>query len=194
MFLIQNILIDERLVTDRFVCETNKCKGACCTLRGGGGAPLLESEISFIDNSLPLVLPYLNKHSQSILEQEGYILKNSDNSLEVNCVDNKDCVFVFYENEIAKCSLEKVYNEGKSQFKKPLSCHLFPIRVRNFGGDFLSFEPFDECKPATEYGNTLNVTIRDFLKEPLIRLYGNDWYEKLQEYAQQAATSDGEVL
>ncbi len=194
MFLIQNILIDERIVSGNFVCETNKCKGACCTLRGGGGAPLLESEVPLIDKSLPFVLPYLNKQSQTILEHEGYTLKGDDNSLEINCIDNKDCVFVFYENEIAKCSLEKVYNEGKSHFKKPLSCHLFPIRVRNFGGDFLSFEPFDECKPASEYGNALNVTIRDFLKEPLIRLYGNDWYEKLQEYAQQAATSEGEVL
>lgn len=193
MFLIQNILIDERLVTDRFVCETSKCKGACCTLRGGGGAPLLESEIPQIDESLPFVIPYLNKRSQSILKQEEYYEKNDDNSLEIKCIDNTDCVFVFYENEIAKCSLEKVYNEGVSNFKKPISCHLFPIRVRNFGGDFLSFEPFDECKPGIENGKTLNVQILDFLKEPLTRLYGNDWYAKLQNYAQQAAGKEGEA-
>ncbi|MCW8817384.1 MAG: DUF3109 family protein, partial [Ignavibacteriaceae bacterium] len=91
------------------------------------------------------------------------------------------CVFVYYENEIAKCSIEKAYLEGKTDFRKPISCHLFPIRISDFGGDVLGFERIDECQPALELGKAENTTVAEFCKDSLSRLYGKEWYLKFIE-------------
>lgn len=193
MFLIQNILIDERIIKDQFVCDTNKCKGACCTLKGGGGAPLLKEEIVKIESVLSESLQYLDDKSKKVLEEQGFVFQNDDRSLEIRCVDETDCVFVFYENSIAKCALEKAFYEKNTEFKKPISCHLFPLRVRNFGGDFLSYEPFEECLPASENGKHLRISVWKFLEEPLTRLYGAEWYKKLSDYACTVDIVSGEV-
>ncbi len=194
MFLIDSILIDERIITDRFLCDTKQCKGACCTLSGGGGAPLRESEVQEIQSALVHALPYLPEKSTDYISNQGFTHVNDDGSIETLCIDNKDCVFVYYDNSIAKCSLEKAYNNELTTFKKPISCHLFPLRVRNFGGDFLSYEPFDECEYALENGKNNNVAIIDFLKEPIIRLYGEQWYNTLRTHAQNSMTSSGEIV
>ncbi|HRK59142.1 MAG TPA: DUF3109 family protein [Candidatus Kapabacteria bacterium] len=194
MFLIDSILIDERIITDQFLCDTQQCKGACCTLSGGGGAPLRESEVRQIESALPHALTYLTNESAEYIRVHGFVQTNDDGSLETHCIDNTDCVFVYYDNNIAKCSLEKAYNNELTTFKKPISCHLFPLRVRNFGGDFLSYEPFDECHEAIENGKKNNVAIVHFLKEPIIRLYGEQWYNRLLTHAQSSMTSSGEIV
>jgi len=192
MFLIDSILIDERLITEKFLCDTHRCKGACCTLSGGGGAPLHEHEVEQIQSALPYALTYLNNESTEYISTHGFVRTNDDGSLETHCIEHTDCVFVYYEETVAKCALEKAYHEGMTMFKKPISCHLFPLRIRNFGGDFISYEPFDECTPALDYGQSNNVAIVDFLKEPLTRLYGNQWYEKLKAYAHNSTSSSGD--
>ena len=94
---------------------------------------------------------------------------------------NKECVFVYFEDDIAKCAIETAYWEGKTDFQKPISCHLFPIRVSDFGGDVLRFEKFDECKPAFAAGKNNNITVVEYCEEPLNRLYGKNWYSQLKE-------------
>jgi hypothetical protein len=96
-------------------------------------------------------------------------------------VENKECVFVYYEDDIARCGIEKAYNNDKTDFKKPISCHLFPIRISDFGGDVLRFEKIDECKPALEKGVEENITIAEFCEEPLQRYFGKQWYSELKK-------------
>src|SRR3989337_1810577 len=133
----------EELIDTKFACDLGKCKGACCTLESEYGAPLLDDEISQIQDSLADAKIYLPESHLSKLEQDGFFEKKNGELL-VSSINNKECVFAFYENGMAKCSLEKAYIEGKTNFRKPISCHLFPIRVSKFGGDVLRFEEFSE--------------------------------------------------
>lgn len=151
MILIDSILMDEAIIHEHFSCDVQACKGACCTLKGGEGAPLDKREIPFIKEAIPSVLSYLDEESIQILNDESWIGGTPDEPF-VQCIDDADCVFVFREKGIAKCGLEKAFFEKQTTFRKPLSCHLFPIRIRNFGGDYLSYQPFEECKPAIEHG------------------------------------------
>jgi hypothetical protein len=185
MILIEDILIDEQILSTPFSCDLGACKGACCTIKGGEGAPLDISEVESLQQAFSHALPYLSNNSKEYIEKHGFI-SGSENDLSVTCIDNKDCVFVFYdEQHIAKCALEKSYFDGKSSYRKPISCHLFPIRVRNFGGDYLSFSPFEECKPAYNHGISTHTKSYESVKEALIRAYGEDWYNELRNYVKE---------
>ncbi|MSP64700.1 MAG: DUF3109 family protein [Bacteroidetes bacterium] len=165
-------IISNSIINQNFACDLLKCKGACCTIQGGVGAPLQESEIKFVKEFQELTLPLLNERSQEIIRQNKTIEKQNDNFV-LHCIDNKDCVFVFYENNIAKCSFEKLYNENKINWKKPISCRLFPLRLRN---NKLMFEPIDECADAVLKGELSDTTLSEFLKEDLYAAFGKDWY------------------
>jgi hypothetical protein len=106
-----------------------------------------------------------------------------DGELLITSVNNRDCVFSFWDNDIAKCAIERAYFDSKVEFRKPISCHLFPIRVSDFSGDVLRYEKFSECAPALEKGKEDNLVIAEFCKESLIRLYGEEWYSKLMNYS-----------
>lgn len=184
MILIDSILMDEAIIHEHFSCDLHSCKGACCTLSGGEGAPLDPREISSITDAIPFTFPYLSEESKHILEQESWIGGTPDEPF-VSCIDDRDCVFVFREEGIAKCALERAFFDGKTTFRKPLSCHLFPIRVRNFGGEYLSYQPFEECKPAMKYGKEQNALVLDSAREALIRAYGVDWFMQAREFLHQ---------
>ncbi|NBO69304.1 MAG: DUF3109 family protein [Bacteroidetes bacterium] len=184
MILIDSILMDEAIIHEHFSCDLQACKGACCTLSGGEGAPLDAREIPQIEETIPFILPYLTNESKEVLQTKSWVGGTPEEPF-VSCIDDADCVFVYRENGIAKCAMEKAFLEGKTSFRKPLSCHLFPIRVRNFGGDFLSFQPFDECKPAMEHGKRQHAVVIDSVREALIRAYGQNWYEQAHEYMNQ---------
>lgn len=178
--VVKDVLLREELIDTKFACDLGKCKGACCTLESEYGAPLLDDEISQIQDSMPYVKAYLSESHLSKLEKDGFF-ENKDGELLVSSINNRECVFAFFENGVAKCSLEKVYNEGKTNFRKPISCHLFPIRVSKFGGDVLRFEEFSECSAALEKGKKENINLIDFCKEALIRRYDKNWYSTLKE-------------
>jgi len=175
-----NVLIRSEVLTTRFACDLNKCKGACCTVESEFGAPIIEEEIKEINEILDVVLDYLNKENIEEIKKNGFYEKKFD-ELFLRSVDNKQCVFVYYENKIAKCAIEKAYFDKKINFRKPISCHLFPIRISKFGGDILRYEKFRECEPALENGKLQDITIAEFCKESLIRLYGEKWYSQLEE-------------
>jgi len=177
---IEDVLIRTEIAEISFACDLKKCKGACCTVESEYGAPLLEEEIEQIESILDIVKEYLPKKHRLEIEDNGFYESKNDELLTTS-VDNKACVFVFFDKGIAKCSIEKAFFDGKTKFRKPISCHLFPIRVSKFGGEVLRFEKFKECSPALENGAKNNIKLIDFCKDSLERLYGKKWYSKLKE-------------
>ena len=177
---VEDVLIRAEIAEISFACDLKKCKGACCTVESEYGAPLREDEVRQIESILDIVKEYLPKKHRQEIEENGFY-ESKNNELLTASVDNKACVFVFFEKGIAKCGIEKAYFDGKIKFRKPISCHLFPIRVSNLGGDILRFEKFKECAPALENGAKDGIKLIDFCKESLERLYGKKWYSKLKE-------------
>lgn len=184
MILIDNILIDQDIAETSFSCDLEQCKGACCTFPGDSGAPVLEEEIQKIHSAGQIAKRFLSNRSLKILDSVGPIQKESD-EFTTTTIDGKDCVFVFYDGDIAKCALEKAYFEGLTDFRKPISCHLFPIRVGKFGGDKLYYEQFDECAPGRKKGKKDKIKLIDSVKDALIRAYGEEWYNKLKNEIEQ---------
>jgi len=180
IFAINDVLVRQEIMESPFSCDLNKCKGACCTLESDMGAPVNKAEIDEIKKILSFVKEYLTQDQIDEIEENGfYELK--DKELLLKSVNNRECVFAFYENSIAKCAIERAYFDGKIDFRKPISCHLFPIRISDFGGDILRYEKFSECEPALEKGKEENITIAEYCKDSLIRLYGEEWYSQLMK-------------
>ncbi len=177
---VEEVLVRKEIQETHFACDLNKCKGACCTLESEYGAPLLEEEVSEIEKILEIVAEYIPAAHRERIEEDGFY-EVKDGELMTNSVDNKACVFVYFDNGIAKCSIERAFFDGKVNFRKPISCHLFPIRLSKFGGDVLRYEKFSECDPALENGAKNNINMVDFCKDSLVRLYGEKWFEKLKE-------------
>ena len=178
--VVNNVILRQELIDTKFACDLVKCKGACCTLESEYGAPLLDDEISQIQDSIGVLKNYLSESHLIKLDKDGFF-KMKNGELMVSSINNKECVLAFFESSVAKCSLEKAYIEGKINFRKPISCHLFPIRISKFGGDVLRFEEFSECLPALEKGKRENISLIDFCKEALIRCYNKNWFSKLKE-------------
>ena len=177
---VGNILVRAEIAEMPFKCDLKKCKGACCTIESEFGAPLKKSEIEKIEEILETVKVYLSENHKKEIEENGFYETQSDELL-IRSMDNKECVFVYFEDDIAKCAIEKAYGEWKTDFQKPISCHLFPIRVSEFGGDVLRFEKFNECEPAFDAGKNNNITVAEYCEEPLNRLYGKNWYSQFKE-------------
>ena len=182
IFAINDVLVRDEIVEIPFSCDLKKCKGACCTLESELGAPVIKEEVEVIEKILPIIKSYLSKTNIDEIEESGFY-EIKDGELMITSVNNRECVFAFYENGIAKCAIERAYFDGKVEFRKPISCHLFPIRVSDFSGDVLRYEKFSECAPALEKGKEDNTVIAEFCKDSLIRLYGEEWYTKLMNYS-----------
>ena len=132
MFIIGEATIEEDIGHERFSCDLNRCKGACCTLPGGRGAPLDDSEVEEIARAYPSAQKYLSPRHMQMIEQSGMI-EGGPGNFATACIDDKECVFVFYEDGIARCSFEKAFLNGEISWRKPLSCHLFPVRISKIG-------------------------------------------------------------
>ena len=210
---IGGILISSEILTECFCCDYEKCKGICC-VEGSDGAPVTMDEIAGIEDVLDTVWPTLSTSAQSVIDQQGIAYSDRDGDLVTSIVRGKECVFARNfipnatphsqgENLSAKgegdvkdkehddpcwlCMLEKAYREGKTQFCKPISCALYPIREKNFGNGLvgLNYHRWNVCKDAVEKGKALNLPVYQFLKEPLIRRFGEAWYQELCDVAQQ---------
>ncbi len=181
MFIIDNILVDEEIGRAKFACNLDACNGACCTFEGDFGAPVLEEEVELIKESFGAAWEYLSDKSRKYIENHGFVEGEGDDLATV-CIDNKDCVFVYYDGKKALCALERAYFDGKTKFRKPISCHLFPIRVGQFGGPMLYYEKISECKDAVARGKEENIALLECVKDALIRKYGEEWFDALIEY------------
>lgn len=178
---VNGILVNREITEVKFACDLNRCKGACCTLESEYGAPLHKEEIPLMQETLPEVLPYLPEEHRTAIEQQGFF-EHKDNEYYTRSLNNKACLFVYYDNlQIARCAIEKAFFDGKVSFRKPVSCHLFPIRISDFGGDILRYERFSDCQPALANGKAEDVTIAEFCKDSLIRNYGRAWYDELDK-------------
>lgn len=178
---IDDVILNPELLNQKFTCDLEKCKGACCTMESEFGAPLTQEEIDKINGKLHVIKEYLPKRHIDEIETSGFWEDKFD-QLMTGSIDNKACVFVYYDNGIARCGIEKAYEDEKINFRKPISCHLFPIRITNFGGDILRYEEYSECKPALEKGKETNLTVLEFCQDALSRLYGTNWFEKAKGF------------
>ncbi len=181
MISIQNTLISEHLLEKKFVCDLNACKGECC-VAGESGAPLEEEEIAILESVVEKVKPYMTNKGIKVIEKKGTWVKDSDGDFTTTLVaPGAECAFVFFdEKKIAKCAIESAYRDGKIKWQKPISCHLYPVRItKHKHYDAVNYHKWDICKPACECGAKLNVPVFQFLKEPLIKKYGKDWFEEL---------------
>ena len=179
---IQDIIIDPVIPTLRFKCDVKRCKGACCTIPGGRGAPLLDDEIDEIHRAFPVVQRYLSDRHLEVIRDDG-MFEGESGDFVTTCVDKKACVFVTYEDGIARCSFEKAYLNGEIGWRKPLSCHLFPIRIdRGMQGERIRYEHLEDCGPALESGSRDNVPLPEFVRDALTRAFGNDWYQRFIEF------------
>jgi len=176
--IVDDVFINADLIKTKFTCDLLKCKGACCTMDSEYGAPIKESEIEEIDKVLTVLKNYLPKKHLKDINKFGF-WETKQNQLFVRSINRRECVFAFYDNDVAKCGLERAFNDGKSSFRKPISCHLFPIRITDFGGQVLRYEEYSECKPALEKGNQSKLNILQYCKDSLERVFGRDWVEKV---------------
>jgi hypothetical protein len=181
MFIIGYAWIDDAVRSTEFCCDLPACKGACCCLEGARGAPLEDLEVAEVKAAYPHVKLYLPARSIAAIEERG-LVEGRAGDYATRCVDDSECVFVYFENGVAKCAFERAYREGKTTWPKPISCHLFPIRVRSFGDEFLRYEEFPECAGGRKRGTTEGTKLYDFLKDSLIRKYGDAWYTQLTQY------------
>ena len=176
--VIDDVFINSDLFKTKFTCDLSKCKGACCTMDSEYGAPLKEEEIEKIDEVLPVLKKYLPKKNLKNIDKFGF-WETKQNQLFIRSINRRECVFAVYDGDIAKCSLEKAFFDGNSNFRKPISCHLFPIRITEFGGTVLRYEEYSECEPALEKGKSTRLNVIQFCKDSLIRVFGKEWVEKV---------------
>lgn len=182
MFVIDSILVDEHLLKTQFLCDLNKCHGACCTMKGGAGAPLSDDEVQLIKDSVAPASKYLSMESLHAIARQG-VIAGEKGDYTTQCINDADCVFVFYENGAAKCAIERAYFNGETTFRKPLSCHLFPARIADFGGPYVYYEEIPECRPALDNGREKGVPAYAMLQESLVRAFGQEWYNDLAAFA-----------
>jgi hypothetical protein len=183
MIIIDDTLISDEIYTESFVCDLSACSGGCC-VHGDAGAPLEKSEIKILADIFSVVKPYMRAEGIQAVEQGGTHLEDAAGDLTTPLVNGQECAYVFFDEKIiAKCAIEKAWEEGKTDFKKPISCHLYPIRITKYSSyEALNYHRWPICNIARVKGKSLKVKIYQFLKEPLIRKYGAAWYEQLDEY------------
>lgn len=188
MIAIDNVLVSDEVVEAQFVCDLMKCKGGCCE-DGDAGAPLEKGELEIINNIFETIKPYLTREGLRWIEKHGRYVYDREFGWVTPTIEGKMCVYGFRdENGIIKCGIEQAYRDGKIQFKKPISCHLYPITIKSGKKgeyDKVNYEPRETlCKPACALGKKLKVPVFEFLKEPIVRKYGEDFYNALEKVAQ----------
>jgi hypothetical protein len=187
MIAIDNVLVSDAIASEAFVCDLTACKGACC-VDGDAGAPLDNAELKHIDEVYEMVAPYLNKESIAEINRQGRYVYDKEYGWVTPTINNAVCVYgIKDEKGIVKCGIEQAYRDKKVSWKKPVSCHLFPViakKSRDGVTEFASYEPReDHCKAACTLGKKLKVPVYEFLKEPLIRRFGEAFYEALDATA-----------
>jgi hypothetical protein len=182
MIELDGKLISLDVFEKKFVCDLNACKGACC-VQGDAGAPLTEEEAAILDDIYEDVKPYLRPEGIAAIEKQGKYYIDWDNEPVTTLVNNNECAYAIFDDKgTALCGIEKAYNEGKVSLKKPISCHLYPIRVAKLSEyEAVNYNEWKICKPACACGEQLNVKVFRFLKEAIIRKWGKAFYEELEK-------------
>ncbi|NBA86195.1 DUF3109 family protein [Emticicia sp. CRIBPO] len=187
MILIEDTCVSDDIAEKFFVCNLDKCKGACC-VEGDLGAPLEFSELPVLEEIYETVKPYLSREGIAAIEKQGKYIKDWEGDYSTTTIDEKECAYAIYDEKgILKCGIEQAYNDGKIGFKKPISCHLYPIRITKYEHyHAINYDRWSICSPACELGESLGVPVYKFLKAPLIRAYGENWYQQLEKEIEDA--------
>lgn len=180
MIQIDDTIISTDILRKEFVCNIQKCKGICC-VEGDSGAPLDEEELPILEEIFSDIKPFLRPEGIKAIEEQGTYVKDDDGDWVTPLVDGAECAYVvFDEKGITKCGIEKAYEEGATDFQKPISCHLYPVRVDKYKAfTAVNYHKWDICSDACTLGQELNITVAEFLKEPLIKKFGQEWYDQL---------------
>jgi hypothetical protein len=184
MVEIGKTLVSFDVFREFFLCDLEMCRGACC-IEGDSGAPLEEEEAKFIETDFDSFSCFLPEEHRLVIEHQGFTLTDKDGDLVTPLVNNRQCAYSFFDEEgILKCSIEKAWQFGLTNFRKPVSCHLFPVRINHYRHyDAVNYERIDICKSGRECGMKNQLPLYRFLKEPLIRKYGESWYNELESIA-----------
>jgi len=187
MIVIDNKLVSDEIIEEQFVCDLNKCKGGCC-VDGDAGAPLSKDELDRLNEVYEAVLPYLAEENKMELLRQGRYVYDKEFGWVTPTIESKVCVYGITDKKgIVKCGIEQAYNDGKVNWKKPISCHLFPIRVKlskNKQTEYVNYEPREDlCSAACTLGKKLKVPVYVFLKDALVRKYGAEFFDTLEATA-----------
>lgn len=182
MIVVQNSIISDDVADQRFCCDCSVCRGACC-IDGDSGAPLLECEVAILETILPEVEPYMTEEGIAAVREQGVAVRDKEGDLGTPLIDGSACAYITYAPDgTALCAIEQACRDGKTDFLKPVSCHLYPIRVDEYG-EFtaVNYHQWDVCRCAVAKGEECGVPLYQYLREPLIRRFGQDWYDELLE-------------
>jgi hypothetical protein len=188
MYILDNVIIPAHLFEEQFCCDLTLCKGACC-IEGDAGAPLNEMEISVLEDIIDVVKPYMTEKGRGVVEKNGVFDFDIEGCFATPLVDEKECAFLYMDADgIARCAIEKAYETGAlkgisddDNFNKPISCYLYPIRLVTKENGFieLKYHKWDVCYHARKKGKAVKISVFEFLKKPLIRRFGAEWYQKV---------------
>ncbi len=183
---VGDVLLSPEILYEEFCCDIENCRGICC-VEGDAGAPVTIEEVARIEEVLDVVWPSLSAGAQRIIDKQGVAYTDSEGDLVTSIVNGKDCVFTCYDKGCCLCALEKAYRQGKTGFCKPISCALYPIREKHLSGGLvgLNYNRWSVCYAAVRLGQKMSMPLYQFLKEPLIRRFGEDWYQELVAVAEQ---------
>lgn len=186
MFELKNTIVSNELLEEEFVCNLSACKGACC-VAGDAGAPLETAEYESIKKDLDKILPYLSKKGQDAIEHQGAGVEDpfKEDEMVTPLIDGKECAFTIFEDGKAACGIERAWQNGDSSLQKPISCHLYPVRLKKYESfTAVNYDRWDICSEACILGQELQVPVYRFLKDSLIRKFGEDWYRELEAIAE----------
>ncbi|MFH0894379.1 MAG: DUF3109 family protein [Bacteroidota bacterium] len=179
MLVVGKCLVSDDVVQRKFFCDLSHCKGACC-IEGDAGAPLEPDEVGLLEDEIEKIFPYMTADGVQVVKESGCFDYDLSGMFVTALIKDKDCVFLIYENGIARCAIEKAWMEKKIRFQKPVSCHLYPIRITRMEEyDAVNYHNWHICAGAIKKGEKENLKVYQFLKEPLIRKYGRRWYKEL---------------
>ncbi|RNC65312.1 DUF3109 family protein [Proteiniphilum sp. X52] len=184
MIQIQHTLLSDEILEEQFICDLCKCKGECC-VEGESGAPITREEFQEIEGILPEIWDDLSPKAQEVINKQGIAYTDYDGELVTSLVNGKECVFTYFDAEgVCKCAIDNAYRQGRISVRKPVSCHLYPIRLAEYR-DFtaVNYHRWSVCEPAVKLGRKEGVPLYRFLKEPLIRKFGEEWYNEVCEAA-----------
>jgi len=186
MIQLKNTLVSNDILEKKFVCDLQACQGICC-VEGDSGAPLEKEELHILEETFENIKPFLRPEGIKAIESQGVYIVDEDGDYVTPLVDGKECAYtVFDENGTAACGIEKAWEAGKIDFRKPISCHLYPVRLTEYTGfTAVNYHRWDICSAACALGEKLNVPVYRFLREPLIRKFGQEWYDELELIAKE---------
>lgn len=185
MFQIGNTIVSDEVLEKEFVCNLSACHGQCC-IDGDAGAPLDKEETQILDDIYDKVKPYLRPEGIESIERQGKWVIGEDQGYETPLIDGKECSYVIFDGKTALCAIEQAHNNKEIDWKKPISCHLYPIRIKEYAQfSAINYHKWYICDDACSLGKELGVTVYQFLKEPLIRKFGEEWYQELDKVAEE---------